>query len=110
MTLPAGIDQASVILAASAIVGGIARAAMGQHPTLSRRTVLDILMGGALGVIVPLFDVVPTKDATPAQLAAVGFLVGLFGSYVMLFALYKLKVFREDIRAARPDENGKDGA
>lgn len=110
MTLPAGIDQASLILGAAAFGGGIIRAALGRHPTLSRRTILDVLAGGLLGVVFPLLGIVSTTGATPAQLAALGLLIGLFGSYLLAFAAYRLGVFREDVRAARPDENGKDGA
>lgn len=106
MTVPTGLDPASLTLAGAAILGGLARAMMSKHPTVSRRTGLDVLVSGALGVIFPLFGVVPTKEATLLQLGALGFIVGLFGSYFLAWALYKLGVFKEDIRADRPNENG----
>lgn len=110
MTVPTGFDPATLTLAGAAILGGIVRAACGKHPTLSRRTAIDVMVSGAGGVIFPLFGVVPTKEATLLQLGALGFIIGLFGSYLLAFVAYKVGVFKDDPRAARPDGNGDSGS
>ena len=92
------------------MAGALLRAFLGQQRTLSRRTALDVLTGGALAVVLPALSGVlgvtlpPTLDRLVYVCA--GFVIGGFGNYILVALLWRCGIFREDPRAAKPDGNG----
>lgn len=108
MTLPVGIDPTTVALFVGGIIGGILRATMGKHPTLSKRTLNDIIVGGAVAGVSPLFlPVTIPPTASLFLLALLGLILGTSGSYLLTWAAWKLGIYKDDPRPTLP--NGSNG-
>jgi hypothetical protein len=110
MTIPA-LDFGSVCLLVGGLLGGLCRALLGTQKTLSRRTVLDVLMGAAVAVIVPafadrLFALKLSGEGALAYLSG-GFLIGGFGNYIIVAILWRVGVFKQDARADAPENGDK---
>ena len=92
------------------VAGGALRVLLGQQRNWSRRSLFDVLMGGALAVIVPA--ITPMLGVSlPATLdrltyAAAGFVIGGFGNYLIVALLWRFGIFKTDVRADKPNGNG----
>lgn len=99
------LDATSWLLLLGGLLGGFLRAALGQGGTWRRRTVLDIVTGGAFAVIVPqLVRYFGQLDLVgpPLFWLSGGVMIGLFGNYVLVAVLWRIGVFRSDPRADKP--------
>jgi hypothetical protein len=99
------IDPVSLYLAIGGLVGGAVRAACGTQVTYSKRSLLDLVLGIAMAILLPLFKIFPDlSTAHPAQLLAMGFIIGVFGSYFLAWGLWRLGICKGDVRANKPTE------
>ena len=106
------LDATSWLLLLGGLAGGLLRAVLGRGPTWRRRTLVDVVAGGAFAVLVPQtvkyfgqLDLI----GPPLFWLAGGLMIGLFGNYVLVAVLWRLGIFKDDPRAAKPDGNGEDG-
>lgn len=94
-TPPPGVEALGLTITAGLLflmgaLGGLLRArASPTQKTLSRRTLVDLLMGGCGGILLPIFAPILNRVLfndfqawTPVQQSALAFFVGCFGSYV----------------------------
>ena len=107
------VSHSSTWLFAGGVAGAALRALLGQQRTWSRRSLLDILMGGALAVIVPALTPIlgVSMPATLDRLTymAAGFVIGGFGNYLIVALLWRFGVFKQDVRADKPNGNDNGG-
>lgn len=79
-------DLASLVLAVGGAAGSALRVfAAPEHPTWSRRSAVEIVMGFASGALYPLYPVIPLHpDATLLQRAILMMVIGyLSGNLIM---------------------------
>jgi uncharacterized membrane protein YraQ (UPF0718 family) len=82
----------SVYLALGGIAGSALKAFVSNDQvTLSRKSIADVLLGGAVGVLLPLFPVIPIpKDASVLQQAALVGAVAYLAGDVLVNLFQKL--------------------
>lgn len=101
-------DPMSLLLLIGGLLGGLAHGWLAEQVTWSRRTVYDVLVSGAVAVIAPAslaWFAHIELIGPPVFLISFGFCVGLSGNYVLIAALWKFGVFKDDPRAFGPREN-----
>src|SRR3990167_892917 len=109
----AGVSHSSTWLFVGGVAGATLRAMLGQQRTWSRRSLLDVLMGGAFAVIVPaltpILGVSLPATLHPLTYIAAGFVIGGFGNYLIVALLWRFGVFKQDVRADKPNGNDNGG-
>ena len=104
------LDATSWLLLLGGLLGGLLRAALGQGQIWRRRTLLDVVTGGAFAVLVPqLVKYFGSLDLVgpPLFWVAGGMMIGLFGNYVLVAVLWRFGVFKADPRATGLTTNGE---
>ena len=107
------VSHSSTWLFAGGVAGAALRALLGPQRTWSRRRLLDVLMGGALAVLVPALTPL-LGISLPATLdrltyAAAGFVIGGFGNYLIVALLWRFGIFKSDVRATKLNGPGNGG-
>ena len=103
----------SVWLCVGGLAGAAVRVLAGTQDNWSRRSVLAVLMGGALAVLVPALAPL-LGISLPATLdrltyAAAGFVIGGFGNYLIVALLWRFGIFKSDVRATKLNGPGNGG-
>ena len=100
------------------MLGAFLRVLLSDSETWRRSTILHAIMGGFTAVLLPwLLKVLPPLVGAsavevigpPVFLVSFGVVMGGFGNYVLVAALWRLGVFKEDARAAKPSNGPNDG-
>lgn len=90
-------DPVSLWLAGGALLGSAMRAFLTPaQKTLSRKSIADVVIGGAVGLLYPLYPVVPLPGgASPLQLAVVMFVLAYFSSDFLVNVVTKLGALKK---------------
>jgi hypothetical protein len=101
-------DPISVQLFLGGLLGGFLRALFGRGKTWERILVLHVFSGAFFAVLVPnAYKYWAGSELTGSALfwMSAGVFIGLFGNFIVVAALWRLGVFKDDPRASTP-ENG----
>lgn len=85
-------DRLSLVLALGGLVGSAARALLTtSQPTFSRRSLADVLIGGAVGFLWPLYPLIDfPAGATMFQKAVIVGVIAYFAGDVLLNSFQRL--------------------